>query len=222
MRNGRWLVVSAFLALAAGAPALAQDADPPAEDSAPDSTPGGVDARELLGDRAEPPKMDDDGPTLQQGENAGRMIGTMATSDETRIETVTESRETSVRIGPDPNAPPPNVPPAAAPGWGGPGWGPPGGRPGGAESLAGEWTLLVDGGNSCRIELTDSRKFEGYAANTRGCEKDFFLVSRWAGGSGEIRFLDAFDKVAGQLRRTGPARFEGTRGSDGARIVLTR
>lgn len=211
------------LLLAIAAPGFAQDADPPADADAPAE----VDAKELLGDRAEPPKMDDDSPALEQGENAGRLSGTMSESGETRTETVTETHETQVRIGGDPDAPSLTAPPEVGPGWGGtgarrPGWGPPSDRPGAADALAGNWTLMVEGGRSCQVTLTNTPHFGGYAVKTSGCEKDFFLTSRWVGGRDDIQFTDAYDKVNGQLRRAGPSRFEGTRGSDGVRIVLTR
>lgn len=197
------------------APAAAQDADPPMEQ----------DARDLLGDRAQPPSMDAMPSGVAETDNAGTMSATMTTSGETRTETVTEERSTEVRVGNDPD-PVPASPSAGSPGWGRPGgggsgWGRRGGDSG-PEALAGDWTLMVDGGRACQVTLTDKPHFGGWSVETRGCEKDFFLASRWVGGSGEIQFTDAYDKVAGQLTRTGRNRYEGTRGSDGARIVLTR
>ncbi len=213
-------------------PVLAQDADPPADTPAPDTTapdteatPGEQDAKDLLGDRAKPPSDDSDGPVLQESGNAGRMQGTITTGGTTTTETVSETTETSVRIGVDPDE-------SAAPsgGWGsqrGPGWGRPDradnrGGSGSARDLAGEWTLMIDGGGTCRITLTDQASFGGYDARTSGCTNDFFMVNRWFGGSGEIRFTVPGDKSVGQLTRTGRNRFEGRLESNGARIVLTR
>lgn len=87
--------------------------------------------------------------------------------------------------------------------------------------LLGVWTLLVDG-KSCRITMTDTPWWGGWKAETRGCDKDFFLVNRWAGGGTEIQFTAPGDRVAAQMTKTAKNRYEGFRESDGAALVLTR
>ena len=211
------LAVALPVSLVPATLALAQDAsdDPPVEQ----------DARDVLGDRAGPPKMDDS-PVMEQSDNAGRMSGSFSSSGETRTETVTETRETTVSVGTAADDDKPLIPSVGST----PGWGAPhrhhgqGGQAAASTpaDLAGDWTLMVDGGRSCRITLTDTPWFGGWKASTSGCDKDFFLAGRWAGGASEIEFTDAYDKVAGKLRRTGPNRFEGQRGSDGASIALVR
>jgi hypothetical protein len=88
-------------------------------------------------------------------------------------------------------------------------------------NLLGVWTLLVEG-KSCRITMSDVPWWGGWKAETRGCDQDFFLVNRWAGGGTEIQFTAPGDRVAGQMTRTAKNRYEGFRESDGAALVLTR
>jgi hypothetical protein len=203
-------VVAALLFLSA--PAFAQDADDPASAEIKEMERSMADDVRAMDRSAEVAPASDESRTVDRssGDNAGNVSQEFFRSGSSRTETRRHSH--GVEAGVSVAAPVDAMPsqPGRPGGGGGPG------------ALAGDWTLLVDGGQSCRVTLTDTPHFGGWSVQTRGCDKDFFLVSRWIGGEGEIQFSDAYDKVAGQLTRTGRNRFEGTRGSDGARIVLTR
>ncbi|MEG2803154.1 AprI/Inh family metalloprotease inhibitor [Stenotrophomonas sp.] len=87
--------------------------------------------------------------------------------------------------------------------------------------IAGHWTLGMESGNTCTIELKDSEWFGGHGAYVpAGCPDGFFSANRWVMSGRQLLITDTNNTVIGRFKPAGGGRWSGRRESDGARLYL--
>lgn len=209
------LLAVLLISLAFPTLALAQDEDasgmPVIQDSATEAANN--DARDVMEQAEESmPRIRVD--SVQQGENAGSMTGTIiGNSGSSHTESRSESSSTSFSIGTDTNE-------VAHPEW----------SPGTPGSIAvspsmvfGQWTLSTNEGQSCAASLKDTNFFGGFMAYLpSNCPAEFFPVRRWAVSGNQLQLTDTNGHVIARFWTAGRDRWVGHSESNGAHLSLTR